>query len=86
MMLTEKIPDIQDADKPSEPVATGLHIETKVSRKSHKAMISEITLICPQNSKSGFGGKLRKVHATRISNALDMQEKSVGLKSLQPKT
>ena len=53
--LPRKVPDIQDFDKPSELVATGLHIEAQVGRDSHKILMSKITPVHTWNSKSGLG-------------------------------
>ena len=49
-----KVPDMQDAVKASELVATRFHIENQVDRNSHKILIPKGTPVCPQNSKSGL--------------------------------
>ena len=57
-MLPRKVLDIEDAGKPSEPVATGLHIDNQVGRNSCRILLSKTTQVCPGNSKSGLGVKL----------------------------
>ena len=49
-----RLPDVQDAGKLSNPVATDLHIETQADKNSHNTLIAKATLICPKNSKSHF--------------------------------
>ena len=60
-MLPRKAPDVQDADKSSEPVRTGLHIETQVGKDRHKTLILKTSPVCSHNNKSGLEVKLNNV-------------------------
>ena len=71
--LSERVPDIQDADVSSELVATGLNIETQAGRNSHKTLISKTSPVCPQNNKSGLGVTLRDIHASSSSETSPYQ-------------
>ena len=68
MSLPRKIPDVQDVGKPSEPVATELHIDSQVCRNGCKILSSKTTPVCPDNSKSGLEVKYTYIcnwHANR---------------------
>ena len=63
-MLSRKVPDIQDTDKLSETVVTGLYIEAEVGKNGHKTLISKL-LQYVLKSKSGLRVKLRDVRTGR---------------------
>ena len=56
--LLRKVLDVQNADKLSELVTTGIHIGSKVGTNSCKILSSKATQVYPENTKSGLGVKL----------------------------
>ena len=76
-----KVLDVEDADKSSNPVATGLQTDSKVGKESHKVFTAKTTPVC-HRSKSGLLVNLREVLASRTNNALDMQEENNSLPCL----
>ena len=73
--LPRKVLDVWDPDKPSEPILTGLHINSKVGRNSQKILLSKITPVCQENSKPSLEAKLGKVQTVKTIDTLDMYKK-----------
>ena len=76
-LLPWEVPDKQCADKPSEFIATGLHIDSLISRNSHKSLSLKTTPVCSENSKSGLAVKLGNAHKGRTRNTSYMHEETV---------
>ena len=70
-----KVIDAQDADKLSDPVVTGFHIEIQVG-KTHNILSSKTNLVCPWGNKSSLGVKLKEIYPSNTEEALTMAKYS----------